>query len=319
MTYRPTAFSLLIVAAGLAGTPAAADCTETETDRITCSGETTAPLLDGRDGLTVVVESGAEVTVDGGGAIRAEGTGTRFTNGGTVSATGDAVTLGEDAAVSNNGTVVNTGADGAGLRIGSGTINNDASIESTGRGGAGVAVGGGNGTLTVLNLGTIRGETGFLGGAGAEAIDNLGLIEGTGGVALDLGAGDDVLGVGDNSGIIGTVILGDGDDILDLFFVDPPGFTAPVDGGAGDDLVRLLDYDRDDVAVSGVVDDILSLNFQSQTLFTSIDLDVTGFERFAFQDGIVGLSDLIAPIPLPAGGWLLLGALGGLGLLRSRD
>ena len=73
MTRRHAVFSMVLAAVGMAGAPAVADCAEGEASRITCSGETTTPLVDDRDGLTVIIESGAQVSVDNGDAIRAGG------------------------------------------------------------------------------------------------------------------------------------------------------------------------------------------------------------------------------------------------------
>jgi uncharacterized protein with beta-barrel porin domain len=205
-------------------------------------------ILGKTDGWNITVEEGA--TVAGTGlltrAIWLNATGDvaqanlngNLTNRGTILADGSGVVLGTGTVVNEKGAIItSSSSDGVYLSGGSSTVINEGSIS----GGASAVhmVSGGNtlinkegGTLTgtaysvyIVNGGTVINErnatiTGAqgvrFGGSGHDTLDNAGTIIGTGGTAVDMGAGGDTAYLRDGSAITGTVTGGDGTDTVYL-------------------------------------------------------------------------------------------------------
>jgi len=88
-------------------------------------------------------------------------------------------------------------------------------------------------------------------GGGNDRLNNSGSITATGGSAVDMGAGDDVVSLYVGARIDGTILLGDGNDLA--VASSPNGFI--IDGGAGDDQVYL--NNGDDRVFGGIGSDIV--------------------------------------------------------------
>jgi hypothetical protein len=274
-------------------------------------------------------------------------------NFGLIEGGDDAVQVGEDAEIINDGDILST--DGDGIDMDSGLVLNSGTIATEGEDGAGIDfdpsfgsdknVGDGFGS-EILNFGTIRGGSGILvetgeGGARAntstQLVDNFGTIEGTGGVAVNLGAGDDSYFIAPFSKTIGDVLLGSGDDTL-VFVGDGDTFLSGslFDGGDDFDVVDFFGYAAADTTILSFEADVLTLSLVGEpfgfeplsvsTVLESFEIQLANFELFGFDDGDFILDDTgtaflrnsVAPVPLPAGAWLLLGGLGALGALRAR-
>jgi hypothetical protein len=277
-------------------------------------------------------------------------------NDGRIEGVDDAVQVGELAVIDNQGQIVSSGGDG--IDLDSGVVFNEGLIETMDAGGAGIdfdasilppdPVAGGS---IILNAGTIRGGTGILVETGeggdpantsSQAVFNEGLIEGTQGIAANLGAGEDLFALIDGGTVIGDVLLGGGDDLL--LILGTPGAFDPLtlfDGGADVDVALFDGYLSSDATILDVTGEIVRLSLAlpggpgslimmpglpagGLSPTASFDLQLARFEIFDFDDGLFELDAggtgfvALAPIPLPAAGWMLLGAVAGLGALRAR-
>ncbi|MBB4659554.1 hypothetical protein [Parvularcula dongshanensis] len=252
----------------------------------------------------------------------------------------DAIQVGADAEILNFGSILSGTGSGDGIDVDGGTIINfeGASIVSRGFASdpadaeAGIDVDEGSATLEVVNLGLIEGQIGILtdpGNDGSQLIENQATIRGTGGIALDLGAGEDGLVLNTLDAVLeGDALFGLGDDLITLIgdqraFVGSLGggddFTL-FDGGTGDDTIALDSLvTLDDVGMivaSSMLAGAFELDFtnadgsSSLLLFTSFENFLIGGELFAFGD--------LSEIPLPAAAPLFAGALGLGGMLRRR-
>ena len=180
------------------------------------------------------------------------------------------------------------------------------------------------------NSGTVEGligvqvETGSAedpANAASRSVFDEGVIRGTSGVAIDLGAGDDLAVTVVGDGLIdGATLLGAGDDAL-LFHLDPGAVGSSAfglfDGGEGTDEVRFNRFASD--ALSAVA---VPGGFAVSVRDGASDLEATllGFESFAFDDATLSTAEVVglapAPIPLPAGLPLLAAGLGAVALAR---
>ena len=256
--------------------------------------------------------------------------------GATIRAVEDAVQVGRGGLVVNLGTIESTGDDGDGISIASGDVLNAGTITAASPDGAAIVVEAADPLpgdaapvkldLDIVNEGTIRGATGIQAGTGAnvrsQRVTTSGLIEGTGGVAVNLGAGDDVLNVIEGGDVVGEVILGAGDDTL-IFtdLVDGEGRLVDLfDGGDAMDTVVFASLNRSDVSVRSFIDLVLTLTVDLPALGDAEDFEFrfTNFETFVFVDVTESFPDLVPAIPLPAGLPLLAGGLGLLALARRR-
>lgn len=246
-------------------------------------------------------------------------------NSGTIRASDDGVQVGENAWIENGGLIesVTRGGDEAdpqdGIDIDSGTIVNTGTIRSDDD--AAIDYDASSTTSYIINSGTISGTTGVLVEKGltgeapniaAQIVTNGGTIEGRAGLALDLGAGDDML-INTAAGIlIGGADFGAGDDTADLAHA-ARGFGL-FDGGAGDDelIFRVAFADLSVLSLKG---GILSLALSGDMVLTA-----TNWETFTFGDGSYSYDQIaaLAPVPVPAAGLMTLGGMGALAFLRRR-
>ncbi len=254
----------------------------------------------------------------------------RVENAGRITAAEDAVQIGEHGVILNSGIIASVGDDGDGIDIDSGRIENTGQITALATTGAGIDVDAAGFDLEIVNTGLIRGNTGILVEDGttdtantqSQIIDNAGLIEGTGGMAFALAGGRDVLTLYQGGALIGAGDFGSGNDVfgfgLDYFdtAVGAVAGGAVIDGGTGFDRVSLA---------SVLSSDISGLTETSQGVLLSLYDDsasvlLSGFEQIGFADARfrIAADGVLAPVPLPAGLVLLVGALGALGLARRR-
>lgn len=93
----------------------------------------------------------------------------------------------------------------------------------------------------IINTSTGHIIGGIAMGGGADRLSNSGLIEATGGSAIDMGAGDDWLWLYTGAVVRGTILLGAGNDLV--FGTASAGFT--IDAGDGDDQIYMGGYTAD--------------------------------------------------------------------------
>lgn len=209
-------------------------------------------------------------------------------NGIIKSTDADALRPGANASIKNAGTIYADGANGATKNDGidfqdySGTVDNSGSISGarhgitsstdvtvineaggtiTGRDGSGV---GSDGNGTVTNYGTITGAYDNSGTGDGDGVDidgyatitNNGTIQGLDGYGIHITDtfGDTITNAGTISGTTDAILLGDGDDTLNI--QTGSVISGTVDGGAGNNTVNL--------SGSGTFDG--AINFQTMTV-----------------------------------------------------
>jgi hypothetical protein len=242
----------------------------------------------------------------------------------------DALNLGRFATIKNYGLIQSTGTDTEpqdAIDLDSGNIVNYATGTIESLLGAAIDYDPSADSSLITNYGRITGQVGIdTDGAdtGLQKIENRGTLEGLAGTALNLGSGDDMFVAFEGSTIKGSGYFGDGKDMLTIFGTPTGTFGGPgaiFDGGAGtEDQVDFFDLALD----------ILDVRYTPETDLFSFRFDHAGgqmvvnlvnWESFMF-DGTTRLSRdeirAIATVPLPAGGVLLLAALGMLGLTAAR-
>jgi len=185
----------------------------TSTGSITTNGTLTLSLR--HDGWTVT--NAGDLRNDSGNVLSITGAGTDFVNHGTIANDFDGYTVRMDAGttstLTNYGTIDNDLQEA--IQMEAGTVVNHGLIEA--RGGAFTVATGGIATR-IENHGTIRSETdtAIVRSTAADVLVNHGRIEGGAGTAVDMGAGDDLIRVGTGGSFVGTVDGGLGNDTLRL-------------------------------------------------------------------------------------------------------
>ncbi|MCV6594589.1 MAG: VPLPA-CTERM sorting domain-containing protein [Silicimonas sp.] len=235
----------------------------------------------------------------------------------------DALDLGERAVIKNYGTIRNTGGAQDAMDLDSAVITNFAGglIESLSDGAIDFDESATESRIT--NHGVIRGLTyGVLvesdpaegANTAAQIIENAGLIEG-GTHALFLGAGEDSYRHQSGATLRGATDFGADND--SFYFEDVLSGVvaggAVMAGGAGEDVMSFLAYSLADLT------DVVKNAGVTSLFFGAGQVNVTGWESFTFADQTVTAGDLtapMAPVPLPAAGWLVLAGLGALAGMR---
>ncbi|MFN4153317.1 MAG: VPLPA-CTERM sorting domain-containing protein [Paracoccaceae bacterium] len=237
--------------------------------------------------------------------------------------------------VNNHGTI--QGSDD-GIDIDEGFIHNHATgrIISTGTGGHGIDIDPvfdngrdpvrPSGKVTIVNEGYIEGPA-AIGADEAAAnsvhVTNSGTLIGRGGTAILFSPvqGDSFVSLTGGSEVYGGIKFGAGDDVLEIkSLTSGKLLDGLADGGAGMNTVHLFNYLLADIASFSIRDGIVK--FGLNTAAGKVSGSFTNFDNWLFGDGrSYATSELaanFAPVPVPAGLPLLLGALGGLALLRRR-
>lgn len=227
--------------------------------------EDNAYVMNTETGIIRAADEGVNINTDGA----------QLYNYGLIEAGDDGVNAADDAYIYNAGTIRSTG-DQDGVDLDSGTVINDGLIISDGVE-DGIDFDPSTQDSLVQNTGTIEGTIGInTDGAdtGAQRVVNSGTIRGRGGVALNLGMGDDTLEVLRGSIIDGLIEMGDGTDTVmvqgvqagmlrfgslpEVVSFDGPGLLVgtalalidPMPLAAGDRLARSAAF-----GVAGVVHD----------------------------------------------------------------
>lgn len=86
-----------------------------------------------------------------------------------------------------------------------------------------------------------------------------------------------------NSGLYGTWLMGDGDDVMNLNVVaqSGEGASASIQGGVGTDILNLLSGNVADFTVTQTAVDAYTIDYDGQTL------NITGFETVNAADGVL--------------------------------
>ncbi|PVE24436.1 hypothetical protein DC522_10090 [Microvirga sp. KLBC 81] len=172
-----------------------------------------------------------DITIIPGVTIRGQNDGINFAAAG-ISTNANRVFNGGGFISSVTGAGIHFAAGGEGIVTNQGTITGPTGIKMDN-----------NGKLEVLNTGTIVASgKAVVSGSGQDKVVNTGLIRSTGteGIAIDLGAGDDIYD-GSAGAVIGKIVLGEGSDRAyggagSEVFAGGQGNDF-IDGGAGSDTV----------------------------------------------------------------------------------
>ncbi|MFN3613746.1 MAG: VPLPA-CTERM sorting domain-containing protein [Rubrimonas sp.] len=263
-------------------------------------------------------------TIDEDGVQFASGT---VHNRGVILSTDDGIDL-DEGLVHNHktGVIISAGADD--IRD-SAAIDIDAQFEpSTGPADFHPA-----GPVTIINEGYMEGPRGIVTeftSAAEITILNTGTIYGRSGVAIDMSPdqGDTFISLSGQSLILGDILFGTGGlNTLALgAFDEGAGVFGTVSARAGGTFDVLFDdgFLRGDILGFSFLDElfeielkagsdsfILSLVAPAGFTFDGLRYDADGFAAFLSGGSV-------APVPLPAAGWLLLAGVGGLFAMRRR-
>ena len=166
------------------------------------------------DDATVINHATGEIYADDEG-VNINTDNATLTNAGLIEAGDDAVNAARGATITNSGIIRSVGGDQDAVDLDSGTVVNSGTIMAIGTQ-DGIDFDPSGDSSSVTNSGLIEGNVGINvdpADTGAQTIVNSGTITGRGGVAMDLGAGDDTLEIAGGT-INGTVELGAGTDTL---------------------------------------------------------------------------------------------------------
>lgn len=275
--------------------------------------------------------------IDVGGEGVQAGFGATIVNqeGGVIFALNDGIQVAGDADITNSGQIGSLDEDG--IDVDSGVIRNTATglIGGIGFGAGGIDIDDipdeDKSDYTTLeveidNAGLILGDVGILVDPmndQTQTVRNSGVIAGFFGVGVDLGAADDFMAMIGDGEVFGDVLLGDGDDILDVSMASSGlvgGFAAFFDGGSE------VTGDLIDFGATRTQADIIGFDDRDPTrmrlVFSGMDgrttVLFTDFELFKFGADTLTVSDIsgTVPVPVPATAGFLLIALGALGVSR---
>ncbi|PYC47432.1 hypothetical protein DI396_10760 [Litorivita pollutaquae] len=253
-------------------------------------------------------------------------------NFGLIEGVDDALQVGTDAWIENFGLIRNVG--GAedpqdAIDLDSGYILNAAGAEISSIQDAAIDFDEMEGTVDVIdNYGLISGTYGVLvddANTSSQWLTNFAgaSLTGTDDRAAYLGGGDDRVTLAGGSILNGGIDLGADDDMLVLGDISALGGTLGLfDGGDGYDIADFEATMISDILGAAFSGDAAVLSF-ADALGGRVDATFARFETFLFGGESYTLATLeaafAAPVPLPAGGLLMLGALGGLAGLRRRS
>jgi len=282
--------------------------------------------IQGEDDLNVTIAAGA--LVDAGDEGVTSDDDLVLVNNGTIRAVDDAVQIDERAMITNNGVIesLSLASDpqdaidlDSGTVINNGTIraNLDAAIDfDNDEQGDG---------LVRQQAGIITGTIGVEtdpGNLSTQVVEVLGgTIEGTSGLAINLGAGADSVTLAGAGTILGAVDLGSGQDSLSFLDDEYEGvsFSDMFDGGADQDTVAFEAFALNNIFDIFVDESAVALAFGDTG--GALQVRVDNFELFAFgagEDRLVLTREELSAVPLPAAAWMLLAGLGGLAAAGRR-
>lgn len=235
-------------------------------------------------------------------------------NHGTIQGSDDGIDI-DEGLITNHATgrIISTGPDGNGIDIDGEFDNSRDALRPSGK-------------VTIVNAGYIEGPAAIGADPAAQnsvAVYNTGVLNGRDGNAIAFAPmqGDSLVSLSGASVLMGGIRFGSGNDVLEIgSLTSGLLFDGIADGGAGQNTLRFSDYLLGDLATFSMLDGIVS--FGLNTVAGRVFAQVTNFDRWTFGDGqsfaTADLADSFAPVPVPAGLPLLLGALAGLTALRRR-
>ncbi len=292
---------------------------------------------DGADGGDNLILTNSGSIVSKGDEGVETGNDATIVNTGTIKGFDDAVQVGTGAMITNEGLIENTATaadvladpDAAqdAIDLDSGTITNTASGQIISTVDAAIDFDPTTEASKIENRGVIRGtlavETAKAEGsdpadAGQQTIDNWGVLEGTSGLALDLGLGDDALNMKLGGTLIGGAQFGGGLDSLSfasdfVFDMDFAGGSL-LDGGAGFDTIFFDNLLLSDLTVKSFAGDTVEL-----LVFDTHLLNFKSWESFTFSDDTRVTFNQLDPVPLPAGVVLLGSGIAVFAVARRRQ
>lgn len=198
-----------------------------------------------------------------GAAIEMAGANLTLNNSGMIEGRSNGAIAVRQAMMTNSGSI--TAASGNAITLQGGNIVNNGTISTSGTGSGDAAIrfidGADAGNGEIVNNGTIRGVIGVIAVANdtEQRLINNGALIGTGGLAANLGDGDDYFELGANGTVTGQVLGGAGDDLALIRGVYSSDFlqgfeTVELNGATINGLRTIAA----DVSVTGAVNFVFS-------------------------------------------------------------